>query len=168
MLAFSLRFLFSPDFRCALGPACSGPSAGLMSARSVSAWIQASPCVGKLRTPWALLFGFGAEGEGACKCCRCKRPAMGNMSPLWGSNPRPYAYEAHALPAELKRPWISTHTRLIRPPAPTRPTRKGCLSCETCGGLRGWARTAERRRGRWGGGIPSPPPRAGAGRDFRR
>ena len=25
------------------------------------------------------------------------------MSPLWGSNPRPYAYEAHALPAELKR-----------------------------------------------------------------
>ena len=25
------------------------------------------------------------------------------MSPLWGSNPRPYAYEAHALPAELRR-----------------------------------------------------------------
>ena len=24
-------------------------------------------------------------------------------SPLWGSNPRPYAYEAHALPTELKR-----------------------------------------------------------------
>ena len=24
-------------------------------------------------------------------------------SPLWGSNPRPYAYEAHALPAELRR-----------------------------------------------------------------
>ena len=28
-------------------------------------------------------------------------------SPLWGSNPRPYAYEAHALPAELRRPWFS-------------------------------------------------------------
>ena len=25
------------------------------------------------------------------------------MSPLWGSNPRPYAYEAHALPTELRR-----------------------------------------------------------------
>ena len=25
------------------------------------------------------------------------------MSPLWGSSPRPYAYEAHALPAELRR-----------------------------------------------------------------
>ena len=25
-------------------------------------------------------------------------------SPLWGSNPRPYAYEAHALPTELRRP----------------------------------------------------------------
>jgi hypothetical protein len=24
-------------------------------------------------------------------------------SPLWGSNPRPYACEAHALPTELKR-----------------------------------------------------------------
>ena len=24
-------------------------------------------------------------------------------SPLWGSNPRPYAHEAHALPTELKR-----------------------------------------------------------------
>ena len=103
LLAFSLRFLFFPVFRCAVGPACSGPSAGLMSARPVSAWIQASPFVGKPRTPWALLFGFRAEGEGACKCCRCKLPAMGNMSPLWGLNPRPYAYEAHALPAELRR-----------------------------------------------------------------
>ena len=27
---------------------------------------------------------------------------LGCASPLWGSNPRPYAYEAHALPAELK------------------------------------------------------------------
>ena len=25
------------------------------------------------------------------------------VSPLGGSNPRPYAYEAHALPAELRR-----------------------------------------------------------------
>ena len=29
------------------------------------------------------------------------------MSPLWGSNPRPYAYEAHALPAELRRHLVS-------------------------------------------------------------
>ena len=28
---------------------------------------------------------------------------LGCASPLWGSNPRPYAYEAHALPAELRR-----------------------------------------------------------------
>ena len=26
------------------------------------------------------------------------------LSPLGGSNPSPYAYEAHALPAELRRP----------------------------------------------------------------
>lgn len=26
-----------------------------------------------------------------------------DASPLWGSNPRPYAYEAHALPTELRR-----------------------------------------------------------------
>ena len=26
-----------------------------------------------------------------------------SKSPLWGSSPRPYAYEAHALPAELRR-----------------------------------------------------------------
>ena len=32
-------------------------------------------------------------------CRACPR----QMSPLWGSNPRPYAYEAHALPAELRR-----------------------------------------------------------------
>ena len=24
-------------------------------------------------------------------------------APMWGSNPRPYAYEAHALPTELRR-----------------------------------------------------------------
>ena len=30
--------------------------------------------------------------------------AADGISPLWGSNPRPYAYEAHALPAELRRP----------------------------------------------------------------
>ena len=28
---------------------------------------------------------------------------LGCASPLWGSNPQPYAYEAHALPAELQR-----------------------------------------------------------------
>ena len=28
---------------------------------------------------------------------------FGCASPLWGSNPRPYAHEAHALPAELRR-----------------------------------------------------------------
>ena len=34
--------------------------------------------------------------------------ASKQQSPLWGSNPRPYAYEAHALPAELRRllQWI--------------------------------------------------------------
>ena len=32
------------------------------------------------------------------------RKRHGAKSPLWGSNPRPYAYEAHALPTELRRP----------------------------------------------------------------
>ena len=32
-------------------------------------------------------------------------------SPLWGSNPRPYAYEAHALPAELRRHLASSQNR---------------------------------------------------------
>ena len=29
---------------------------------------------------------------------------MNTHSPLWGLNPRPYAYGAYALPSELKRP----------------------------------------------------------------
>jgi hypothetical protein len=29
------------------------------------------------------------------------------ISPLWGLNPRPYAYEAHAQPTELRRPLAS-------------------------------------------------------------
>ena len=32
-----------------------------------------------------------------------------STSPLWGSNPRPYAYEAHALPTELRRPDTSAN-----------------------------------------------------------
>ena len=31
------------------------------------------------------------------------QPLLGCASPLWGSNQQPYAYEAHALPAELRR-----------------------------------------------------------------
>ena len=34
-------------------------------------------------------------------------------SPLWGSNPRPYAYEAHALPTELRRPHKSHRSKEI-------------------------------------------------------
>ena len=30
-------------------------------------------------------------------------------SPLWGSSPRPYAYEAHALPTELRRHVVGGH-----------------------------------------------------------
>ena len=41
--------------------------------------------------------------EGTCKCAQCIWSAIQKTSPLWGSNPRPYAYEAHALPAELRR-----------------------------------------------------------------
>ena len=33
----------------------------------------------------------------------CIAPMHMSRSPLWGSNPRPYAYEAHALPTELRR-----------------------------------------------------------------
>ena len=35
----------------------------------------------------------------ATSCCYCRRA----RSPLWGLSPRPYAYGAHALPAELRR-----------------------------------------------------------------
>ena len=48
-----------------------------------------------------------------CSCCRwggqdIAIPVAGTLparqqSPLWGLSPRPYAYEAHALPAELRR-----------------------------------------------------------------
>ena len=42
-------------------------------------------------------------------------------SPLWGLNPRPYAYEAHALPAELRR-----HLRMLE----ALTTRSApCFSC---------------------------------------
>ena len=40
------------------------------------------------------------------------RKRHGAKSPLWGSNPRPYAYEAHALPTELRRRhWPCTETK---------------------------------------------------------
>ena len=35
------------------------------------------------------------------------------ISPLWGSNPWPYAYEAHALPAELRRRMIDFFNILV-------------------------------------------------------
>jgi hypothetical protein len=41
-------------------------------------------------------------------------------SPLWGSNPRPYAYEAHALPAELRRHWEEHSTARHRASAGAR------------------------------------------------
>ena len=62
---------------------------------------------GWCRAPW--------RGAGVCASeCLCvwmweliglrkKRLRMKQRSPLGGSNPRPYAYEAHALPAELRR-----------------------------------------------------------------
>ena len=38
------------------------------------------------------------------RSCACAFASVGcDRSPLWGSSPRPYAYEAHALPAELRR-----------------------------------------------------------------
>ena len=37
-----------------------------------------------------------------CKLGHCSDGQL-NKSPLWGSSPRPYAYEAHALPTELRR-----------------------------------------------------------------
>ena len=51
-----------------------------------------------------------AYGAGDCRfeSCRGHFPSFLKFqhlskSPLWGSNPRPYAYEAHALPTELRR-----------------------------------------------------------------
>ena len=37
--------------------------------------------------------------------------AMKHQSPLWGLNPRPYAYGAYALPAELKRHFLVWHSQ---------------------------------------------------------
>ena len=37
-----------------------------------------------------------------------------SRSPLWGSNPRPYAYEAHALPTELRRQTIQLSSWRMR------------------------------------------------------
>ena len=36
-------------------------------------------------------------------------------APMWGSNPRPYAYEAHALPAELRRHLLVYQAKTSRP-----------------------------------------------------
>ena len=35
------------------------------------------------------------------------------ISPLWGSSPRPYAYEAHALPTELRRRMFGVRAKLV-------------------------------------------------------
>ena len=46
-----------------------------------------------------------ASQHHAVHCASTLSAARGfrTKSPQWGSNPRPYAYEAHALPTELKR-----------------------------------------------------------------
>ena len=61
-------------------------------------------CVG------ALGYARGIAASRLSRCKICMRPNADLISfpnslasPLWGLNPRPYAYEAHALPAELKR-----------------------------------------------------------------
>ena len=49
-----------------------------------------------------------------CELDIAKRHATSRRrSPLWGLNPRPYAYEAYALPAELKRRLEEAHHHLI-------------------------------------------------------
>ena len=71
------------------------------------------------------------------------------VSPLWGSNPRPYAYEAHALPAELRRlsGWQASRGAALR-----KGGQEGVFfrSCGDGGVFCTWAAA--------GGGAPSSPP----------
>ena len=46
---------------------------------------------------------FGVQEQRAMFSLAPALRVAGRTSPLWGSNPRPYAYEAHALPTELRR-----------------------------------------------------------------
>jgi hypothetical protein len=65
------------------------------------------------------------------------------MSPLWGSNPQPYAYEAYALPTELRRPL----TKCLMVPVSTA-SNAGPTECGPSAALRGGAALRRRVRAR--------------------
>ena len=54
----------------------------------------------------------GNAATSATSCCYCRHA----QSPLWGLSPRPYAYGAHALPAELRRPLFIFCARMFKAP----------------------------------------------------
>jgi len=66
-------------------------------------------------------------------------PLANNNGPIWGSSHRPYAYEANALPTELRRPMRSacisnTMGRAGGPHVSARCVEacKSCKSCKSC------------------------------------
>ena len=60
-------------------------------------------------------------------------PMLMHRSPLWGSNPRPYAYEAHALPTELRRRCERTPEREINQSTSRRRLRPHGKENDSCG-----------------------------------
>ena len=72
-----------------------GSVPGKPDATRATTWVVAKLSISSLTVLHLVISsGPGTEEELA---------ASNKVSPLWGSNPRPYAYEAHALPAELRR-----------------------------------------------------------------
>lgn len=76
----------------------------------------------------------GVKRVNICYYCSSWGRSPTAKSPLWGSNPRPYAYGAHALPAELRRllGGLRAHQRELghsagpfwRPIGPTGPSQR--------------------------------------------
>ena len=77
------------------------------SLQSENAFVQSTSCYSKTwNNKWKVtvqkhtVFRKSTETE---RSCAHVHHARCYESPLWGSNPRPHAYEAHALPTELRR-----------------------------------------------------------------
>ena len=99
------RHKFTPSYRWR-SHLLTGPSPSVAEGGGWDAAGWRSPCPlsasggasGAVPRPaWPLVVDWGIQQM------RKSLAFHSQESPLWGSNPRPYAYEAHALPAELQR-----------------------------------------------------------------
>jgi hypothetical protein len=90
-----------------------------MTTGPVAQWIRHRPTEPGIAgsSPAGVTLSADARCEDPTKRRRRGRPRRIKLtqskSPLWGSNPRPYAYEAHALPTELRRP-TTKNTSAVR------------------------------------------------------